>query len=256
MRSNVLILFRKLREGILSTKRNDAFALEVYETSMYLSVIFSTPVQTTSIISHLVPSMYKAQPNVTKSCQLTSITSLLHLLATGYPSQSRYSEHLNSIPIDYLSPSVRSWLRELTRALRLHNFACIERSTNRYAMLNCLNLGTTETPRDDSNAPRDIAIEALATLLDMLRSKASATAWSILRSAYYELSCPIPSEGTGSLARDWLLRSLLLRTVAFKDDAVDNTAILDTWIRERLTLGELKPKEGVEGRWIVCKVKK
>ncbi|PIL22744.1 transporter [Ganoderma sinense ZZ0214-1] len=55
---NLLILFRKLREGLLSTNRRDAFALEVYETSLYLSVLFKSPVQTTSALSHLFPDLY------------------------------------------------------------------------------------------------------------------------------------------------------------------------------------------------------
>ncbi|TFK91880.1 hypothetical protein K466DRAFT_283725 [Polyporus arcularius HHB13444] len=58
MEENLLILFRKLREGLLSTHRRDAFALEVYETSLHLSVLFNSPVQTTSTLSHLFPDLY------------------------------------------------------------------------------------------------------------------------------------------------------------------------------------------------------
>ncbi|EJF63242.1 hypothetical protein DICSQDRAFT_145501 [Dichomitus squalens LYAD-421 SS1] len=55
---NLLILLRKLREGLLSIKRKDAFALEVYETSLYLAVLFKSPVQTTSALSHIFPDLY------------------------------------------------------------------------------------------------------------------------------------------------------------------------------------------------------
>ncbi|KAI0699956.1 hypothetical protein C8T65DRAFT_658729, partial [Cerioporus squamosus] len=58
MEENLLILFRKLREGLLSIHRRDAFALEVYETSLHLSVLFKSPVQTTSTLSHLFPDLY------------------------------------------------------------------------------------------------------------------------------------------------------------------------------------------------------
>lgn len=200
--------------------------------------------------------MYKTPPHATKSRQYATVASLLHFLITAYPSQSRYSEHLSSIPTDYISSGVRSWLRELTRALRLHNFAWLERYTSRDVLLDRLDCASIGVPRNESNAPRDLATEALATLLDALRSKASVTTWAILRSAYYELSCPTPSEGTSSLTRDWLLRSLLLCDVAFKEDADDDTAILDTWIQGKHKLGELRPKEGVEGRWVICKVRK
>ncbi|KIJ45118.1 hypothetical protein M422DRAFT_29972 [Sphaerobolus stellatus SS14] len=64
--SNILILFRKLREGLMASKRLDDFALEVYEISFFLSIIFRIPAQTTSISGQLLPlgsgqsSLYKA----------------------------------------------------------------------------------------------------------------------------------------------------------------------------------------------------
>ncbi|RPD77598.1 hypothetical protein L226DRAFT_532370 [Lentinus tigrinus ALCF2SS1-7] len=72
MEDNLLIVFRKLREGVLSTQRRDAFALEVYETSLHLSVLFNSPVQTTSTLSHLFPDLYI---NVSPSTATTPSTS-------------------------------------------------------------------------------------------------------------------------------------------------------------------------------------
>ncbi|KAI0712445.1 hypothetical protein C8Q76DRAFT_797292 [Earliella scabrosa] len=63
MEENLLILFRKLREGLLSTQRRDAFALEVYETSLHLSILFKSPAQTTSTLSHLLPDLYISKRN-------------------------------------------------------------------------------------------------------------------------------------------------------------------------------------------------
>ncbi|KAI6112319.1 hypothetical protein EV401DRAFT_209343 [Pisolithus croceorrhizus] len=73
--TNVLILFRKLREGLLSSGRNDHFSLQVYETSLYLSIMFESSVgilDTTSILSRLVPGMYTAVLQPLQSSQLSS----------------------------------------------------------------------------------------------------------------------------------------------------------------------------------------
>ena len=39
-----------------------------------------------------------------------------------------------------------------------------------------------------------------------------------------------------------------------KED-VDDAKLLDIWIQARVICGELRQKEGVEGRWIICKMK-
>ncbi|KIY63358.1 hypothetical protein CYLTODRAFT_493954 [Cylindrobasidium torrendii FP15055 ss-10] len=94
---NVLILFRKLREGLYSSKRTDLFAVEVYETSLYLSVVFNKPRYISSIIPHLLFELYPkhtTSPNLT----LSVLVSLLHNLAAGFPSQVAYREVLSKIP--------------------------------------------------------------------------------------------------------------------------------------------------------------
>ncbi|KAI0631938.1 hypothetical protein C8Q77DRAFT_1122814 [Trametes polyzona] len=142
MEGNLLILFRKLREGLLSTQRKDAFAREVYETSLHLSVLFRTPVQTTSTLSHLFPAFYvpDGRPTVspprsgdtsssattTRSARheasvtqpsvdspsppptaLTStLISLLHHLDASYPSQASFQTHLRQ-----LHPALQELLR-------------------------------------------------------------------------------------------------------------------------------------------------
>ncbi|KAF8582859.1 hypothetical protein K439DRAFT_123952 [Ramaria rubella] len=52
--SNIMILLRKLREGLVASRRVDRFGLDVYEVSLYLSVLFRTPAQTTSIVTRLL----------------------------------------------------------------------------------------------------------------------------------------------------------------------------------------------------------
>ncbi|KAI1794974.1 hypothetical protein LXA43DRAFT_971018 [Ganoderma leucocontextum] len=83
---NLLILFRKLREGLLSTNRRDEFALEVYEMSLYLSVLFKSPVQTTSALSHLFPDLYISIASQTTASPSTSNTPKVSTASTRAPS--------------------------------------------------------------------------------------------------------------------------------------------------------------------------
>ena len=223
---------------------------------MYLSILFAAPTQTSSIVSHLVPIMYRAYPEPPKSCSLASIASLLHFLAIAYPSQSRYSEHLTSLPIAFVPSRARAWLRDQARCLRQHNFARIEQLTNRRALMQTLATEAGDSSSDrHAEAPHNLPMEALCTLLDTLRSKARDTTWAILRSVYRELSCPKPTDEASLYTRKWLLQSLLLSNVAQSENSEDGTALVDTWIQQRVTVGDLRAKEGVEGRWIVCRVK-
>lgn len=55
----LLLDFRKLREGIISAGRNDAFAVEVYETSAKLAIFARSVPQIASILPHLVKSLHR-----------------------------------------------------------------------------------------------------------------------------------------------------------------------------------------------------
>ncbi|EKM51603.1 uncharacterized protein PHACADRAFT_261845 [Phanerochaete carnosa HHB-10118-sp] len=226
---------------------------------MYLSILFSSPKDTASVVSHLIPGMYKTRSSLPETCSMAVTASLLYYLVTAYPSQSRYFEHLGLIPKALLRETTRKWLRELTRALRQHDYARTEQLAGRGAMEIALGIDTAGIPTSNepqSGSPPDLAIEALYDLLDSLRSRARDTTWTILRSAYRELSCPKPSNVPASIiTRNWLLQSLLLRSVASHCDKRDDESLLDTWIQERVSRAELRPKDGAEGRWIVCKVK-
>ncbi|KAI8971184.1 hypothetical protein BD414DRAFT_501251 [Trametes punicea] len=130
---NLLILLRKLREGLLSTQRKDAFAQEVYETSLYLSVLFRSPVQTTSTLTHLFPTFYvqksirlsseksssisgssqpssdpesKSQPSLPATALSSTVIFLLHHLVSSYPSQLAFHTQLQE-----LHPSLQDLLR-------------------------------------------------------------------------------------------------------------------------------------------------
>ncbi|KAI0926810.1 hypothetical protein AcV5_007499 [Taiwanofungus camphoratus] len=292
---NLLILFRKLREGLLSTGRNDSFAFEVYETSLYLSILFRSPTQTTSILSHL-PRLYltlSPQASVPQRpyavLQASIIISLLHYLLAGYPSQSRYFEHLHSLPRTFLprGSDAYRWMADLTQALRMRNYARFETVTHRtmfekfvgtskekFAAENTQTTDTKPSSLDlrqatyrgdlssalNTGMPPNLAFEATCTLVDALRAKARETTWLVLRSAYRELHCS-PRDRVASVhdspytTSEWLVRSLTLRPVLSDGTNITLGKLINDWLEHRCAEGEVRRKgEGIEGRWIICKV--
>lgn len=247
----------------MSTKRNDEFALEVYETSLYLAALFSSPVQTTSILSQLLPHMYLSHEEHHSRSLPIVILSCLHFLATAYPSQSRFLEHIASLP-SYLLPKssdAQRWLWNLARSLRQRNFARLEQLTARATFSTLVAAAQSqEAPSSKaSGAPDDLALEVIATLVGALRTKARETVWSVLRSAYRELSCPTPDatqESDEPSTRVWLRRSLLLAPVTLPTDGQIDSTLIDDWLKTKHASGNVRPKEGVEGRWMVLKIAK
>ncbi|KDQ62642.1 hypothetical protein JAAARDRAFT_189936 [Jaapia argillacea MUCL 33604] len=260
LQSNISIQFRKLREGISSSKRSDAFAKEAYETSLYLSVLFDHPLQTTSTLSYLLPNLYFSpgtQMKSTDNRQSTTIISLLHHLVAAYPSQATFRQHLQSLPPSFLpddSPA-SEWITLIASTLRLRNYAKFELLTRPAAFEAFLpplpSPKSIKSPAAPSKATRtpdpSLASDAMHSLVEALRSKARGTTWLILRSAYRELSCQ-----SGSPTRDWLVASLALCPVR---SAGNSSFSLDEWLEKTEKEGGIKKKDGVEGRWMVCKVK-
>ncbi|CAL1712457.1 unnamed protein product [Somion occarium] len=269
---NLLILFRKLREGLLSTKRTDTFALEVYETSLHLSILFNSPGQTTSIITHLLPHLYSSFTELPSTTRSTALLSLLHCLVSGYPSQSRFFEHMATLPDAFVPKKSEQgrWIAALACSLRTRNYTRLYNLTENKTLVTLLPQSLPDCPPksevthtlsqdNSSNGPRHLARDALFTLIDNLRSKARNTTSLVLRSAYRELHCDISSKGTtGTVSPTchWLCRSLALPSVSpeyVDDDTV--VFLIDKWLQEKRAAEEIRPKEGVEGRWILCKVK-
>ena len=103
----------------------------VYEVSLHLSVVFNSPAQTTSIISHLVPDLYQRAPELPPTVSWAALISAFHFLVAAYPSQSRCSEHLALLPSSFLPKDAppHKWLSDVMRALRSRNFARFESLT-------------------------------------------------------------------------------------------------------------------------------
>ncbi|KAF8526132.1 hypothetical protein JB92DRAFT_3140199 [Gautieria morchelliformis] len=127
LQSNILILFRKLREGLMASKRVDDFALEVYETSLYVSVLFRAPAQTTSIVNQLNPhrrgihdTRTLSESRDTTPAQDSSLTALAGLSLKGSPSLTfprRGSQHYHppqpeQAPHPSSASTARSTLRQ------------------------------------------------------------------------------------------------------------------------------------------------
>ncbi|CAK5266079.1 unnamed protein product [Mycena citricolor] len=230
----ILILLRKLREGIVSSKRAGKFALEVYETSLALSVLFDSPRQ----ISAIVPSFMAfiqhepISPDPERSQMI--VIGLLQQLITFYPSQREYNSFLHALPIALFTAdcSERVWITSLATCLRTRNYAQLEQ---------ILRPPSVPVPSlDVASDPNRLAPRAIYHLIDSLRGKARDTSWTIMRSAYRELLCQKDEQ-----TRDWLQRSLGLSS------SVD----LDDWFKRTEQLGHVRRKEGVEDRWIVSKLR-
>lgn len=238
----------------MSSDRKDAFALEgtyiptlydsvtkpvpsVYETSLFLSVLFSSPFQTTSALSHLSPDLYTSSYELqTPSPLPATLVALLFHLVSRFPSQSLFHERIYLVPLSFLphGSAARCWLGKLTAVLRSLNYAAFEEvaATDRLASL-------LPPPLKNSAHQTDLALVACQVLVNTLRTKFRSKSWAVLRSAYRELPCH-----TGSSTRTWLIH-----TLGFEQEAA-----LDDWLEKREKDGHVKRKEGVEGRWLMCKV--
>ncbi|KIK69714.1 hypothetical protein GYMLUDRAFT_34114 [Collybiopsis luxurians FD-317 M1] len=263
VQENILILFRKLREGIVSSKRNDSFSNEVYETSLYLATLFDNPRQLGSVLPYFIPhpvDSSSSEPFLLRPQSMyTTLIALINQLILGYPSQSAYRRSFYTMPNSVLprSSESRSWISSVSSSLWSRNFHRFEKLTRQSYFLSYLNDTSLSTDlnrlsiSDSSNnltLNGDLARKALCHAVDVLRAKVRDSTWAVLRSSYRELACHANS-GT----RNWLVRSLAL-TVDHSENMSDTSPALDSWLEEKRLVGHVRPKEGVEGRWIICRV--
>ncbi|KAJ7143513.1 hypothetical protein C8R43DRAFT_567934 [Mycena crocata] len=239
---NVLILFRKLREGIISSKRVGKFTLEAYETSLFLAVLFDSPRHISPVIPALMSYIHLPSTEPHRHCNQTILVCLLQHLVAAYPSQREFHSYLASVPDAFLpdgSPA-RIWVTSLARCLRARNYAKMDKLTQ------LSSLPTNELAGSSPDPNQKLSRKTLYHLVDSLRKKAREMTWSVMRSAYRELSCQVdPDVDT----RSWLERSLgLLSNIP----EVCNVN-LDHWLEAENSLGHVRRKEGIDGRWIVCK---
>lgn len=229
----------------------------VYETSLFLAILFDSPRQTTTILSHLVPDLYSTIS--TPLCHLTTLISLIHHLVAAYPSQSTFRQHLLSLPYSLLSSDSgsRLWIISLASCLRSLNYSKFAKLTRPSSFLSLLGepdrkksfeTVPTSTSELTSSSGLNLAKRAFHVLVDSLRIKAREKTWDVIRSAYRELACH-PESGA---SRDWLEKSLSLPSI---DPACRGTCV-DEWLERKSQEGHVRKKDGAsEGTWIVCKVR-
>jgi hypothetical protein len=188
----------------------------------------------------------KVTPNSRPIREPPAVIALLSTLVSSYPSQSTYHGLLRSFPV-HIVPATsigRRWLKSLAFALRSSNFYQLHRLATPAHWPPFLHLNRD---RPAARFPRSqLASLAGAALLSRLQEKAQLHTWAILRVVYPQFACQ-----TGSPTRSWLARSLRLSPRVIGDD--DGEVELDVWLSSRAGEGEIKLKEGVEGRWVVVK---
>ncbi|KAK7048653.1 Pre-mrna-splicing factor cwc22 [Favolaschia claudopus] len=242
VQENVLILFRKLREGIIASRRVDSFALEVYETSLFLAILFDSPRHIGPVIPALTTYFHLPSTQPYPTCAETILVCLLHYLVAAHPSQREFHASLASMPNAFFpgDSAARIWITSLAGCIRSRNYAKLGKLTQITAL-------PGDDARPESDGPgRPLSRKALYHLVDSLRSKTREMTWIVMRAAYRELFCQVDSHWD---TRSWLERSLGLSSKV----PGGHSLALDEWLISERDRGHVREKEGLEGRWIVCK---
>jgi len=221
----------------MATKRRDRFASEVYETSLRISILFSSAVDIAATLSYLLPTYYTSQPS-TRSPGSTILITLLSQLDFSYPSQrdyySRRQAFLASGCVAHDSPTV-SWLASLSGAIRSCNYYKVEILTRPKVYMPLLE----SRPRGSSGGAVDLDASTVRAIISSLHNRLRDRSWPILRVAYREMTC-LPKVTDTS---EWLKRSLILNS---------NTTV-EAWFKQQSEKGNVKAEEEAEGKWIIIK---
>lgn len=248
----------KLREGISSSSRQDAFSVQgpsvynsvstphiqtvilaVYEQSLYLSVIFASPKHTTAIIPALLNDLYpKVYLSHSRMKRTSILVILIHHLLSAYPSQRLYHQQWTPLLRSWVPEHTQIWLKSLTKSLRTGNYHQFHTLTQRDTIRQLLDKDIDDKGEESFHG--DLGIRALWSVVDALRSKVRETIWGVNRRVYKELWL---EEGYDT--RQWLCRSLCLDSPQMD---------VDKWLDRASTAGHIHKKEGTETRWTITKV--
>ncbi|KAJ1302766.1 hypothetical protein OPQ81_003075 [Rhizoctonia solani] len=243
--SNAMILLRKLREGFVATDRRDSFAIQVVENSVYLSIIYNSPINIASSFSYLLDA-YTVKPETTKPSNLNKtgigLLEFLQTLVDEFPSQ-RVSHRLilGSNEQSRLPRNSAEWsfASDVASSLRRNNWWALEKLTSLKAVDERLKgepwtnstSGSDASDSESEGVFAQLPSRALNHLLEQLRTRVRSSVWPILRSAYREV-----------VKAPWLERSLLLpsegirefmRTAVEKSEAAAKDTTTDVWILRR-----------------------
>jgi len=209
----------------------------VYETSLRISILFSSAVNIASTLSHLLPTYYTSQ-SLTHSRDSTILITLLSRLDSPHPSQREYYEHrqgfLASGCIAHDSPTV-SWLASLAGAIRSCNYYRVETLTRPKTYMPLLE----SRPQKPGERVVDLDSSSVRAIISSLHDRLRDRSWPVLRVAYREITC-LPKVTDTS---EWLKRSLILDS---------SKTPVETWFRQQSEKGNVKAKE-VVGKWTIVK---
>lgn len=219
--------------------------LKVYETSLFVAVVFDSSRHVSALAPHML-AVYIDNVHSSFSKQAAVLVSLLHHLVT---SPTTFCQHLRrkASSIILSSSPEYGWLLSLATALQLRNYsrlAFLTRSESWSPFVQ--GIGHSKQPSDPPKTGHpNVAYGAVEMMVNKIRLKSRESSWPVLRSAYRELVCQ-----PGSSTIPWLVRSLKL-----SDGCQDSRAgvTVADWLRSKASLGQVRQKEGVEGRWIVSK---
>ncbi|KAG6916318.1 hypothetical protein DXG01_007368 [Tephrocybe rancida] len=199
-----------------------------------------------------MPSLYLVSLGPHKNSLVVALISLLHHLSAAYPSQGTFRQFFDTIPAGFLprTSAAFKWITGIAKSLRTQNYATFDVLSNSSNSLKLF-----ERPEDLSGSMNSLSLsggdseklsrQALLALTHSLRNKAQLTTWGIIRSAYRELLCN--SEET----QIWLERSLCLQSaVPYGRDITP-----EQWLEQHSTSGHTRLKEGVQGKWLIYKVR-
>ena len=176
---------------------------------------------------------------------------MLSYIVSAYPSQSLYYERLHSLPPSFLptqSPA-EIWMSSLTSCLRSRNYIKFEELTRPTAFAHIIHEPKKISSLNPLLSPSglDLARKAFYNIMSKLRAVSRETTWSVIRYTYRDLSL---RAGDGT-TRDWLSRSLALPSVIPGERDIP----VEEWLQRKIGEGHARAKEGVEGKYIICKVR-
>jgi hypothetical protein len=223
-----------------------------FETSLWLSIIFRSHAQTTSILTALLPDLYLSAkpPKGETSSFLTVLLASLHSLERHYPSQRAFFDLSKSLPPSFaLGKEHQVWLRGLSSSLRRNGYSQFHRLARNASLVRLVALENTDpTPTPQQIGP-DLRLLSLQMLVASLRDHLRLSVWCTIRSAYREFALPVSNTAT------WLSEVLLLEPDMGQQEASKDKDLVQVWFTSREDLGEVVRKDGIDGRWAM-KVKK
>ncbi|CED82251.1 SAC3/GANP/Nin1/mts3/eIF-3 p25 [Phaffia rhodozyma] len=190
--TDILLLFRKLREGLIASRRTDKFSVEVYETSARLALLITDHAQLVSSLSKLIPDLYLASKPAHSTENLdTDGRSLYVQIYLIYQlsylrSPPAFLSILRSFPSKFKQSLEPNTLQLPLRIWSLSNSSSYRRL---FSLFNSRSLSPEQTSLSDEKQIRSSNLDILIQrTLDLGLLQWREGAWAILRTAYKE--CP------------------------------------------------------------------